>query len=465
MKAPKQLLSTSAALCAFLSLAANNASAQNQYFNTVANGGTYSWDGLNWNASPASANTGPYTSSWAPGNFARFYNGAGDNYTVTVNAAESMSGMFLNAGTGVTLNINDAGGGTGSLSVVANAAQVTQNGFSWLTQGFLTGGGTLNLNASIGGAGGVEEESGGGNINLYGANTFTGGFLATSSSTFIGFNNNASFGAATSQIGFDGTTFAIMNNTGSSSVNIANPVQAIGATGVNFIGNSVTMSGNWFLGGGSSAINLRNNGVAGTTVTLSGVLSGTSGNVTFSGANGGAFLLGAQNTYTGNTVIGSSGATAITVQAGVANAIAGNLVMAGGKFSAGGFNQTMGTLGMTASSTFSFGAPGNTTISFTGATPTWTAGAILNISDWQGNDVADGGTSTDTFRIGTSASGATAAELADIEVNGNAATLGGVTLDANGYLEVLPTPEPSTLAVGALGIGMIAFRVFKRRKA
>ncbi len=463
MKAIQKLLSTSAAFCTLLSLVANNATAQNQYFNTVTTGGTYSWDDPNWNASPASANTGPYTSSWVPGNFARFYNGAGDNYTVTVNAAESMAGMFLNAGSGVTLNINDAGGGTGSLSVVANTAQATQNGFSWLTQGFLTGGGTLNLNAPITGSGGVEEESGGGNINLYGANTFTGGFLATSSSTFIGFNNNASFGASTSQIGFDGTTFAIMNNTGSSSVNIANSVQTIGATGVNFIGNSVTMSGNWFLGGGSSAINLRNNGVAGTTVTLSGVLSGTSGNVTFSGANGGAFVLGGQNTYTGNTVIGSAGDTSITVQAGVANVIAGNLIMAGGKFSAGGFGQNMGTLGMTASSTIMFGATSGTAISSSGATPTWTAGAILNLGDWQGNDVADGGSSTDTFRIGTSVSGATAAQLADIEVNGNASTLGEVTLDANGYLEVVP--EPSTLAVGALGIGMIAFRVLKRRKA
>lgn len=320
-----------------------------------------------------------------------------------------------------------------------------------------------NLNAPIVGLGGVEEESGGGNINLYGVNTFTGGFLATSSSTFIGFNNNASFGAATSQIGFDGTTFAIMNNTGPSSVNIANPVQTIGNTGVNFIGNSVTMSGTWYLGGGSSAINLRNNGVAGTTVTLSGVLSGTSGNVTFSGANGAAFVLGAQNTYTGNTVIGSTGDTSITVQAGVGNAIAGNLVMAGGKYSAGGFNQTMGTLGLTASSTIMFGNLANTAISFTGATPTWTSGTILNISDWQGNDVADGGTSTDTFRIGTSASGATAAELASIEVNGNSATLGEVTLDANGFLEVVP--EPSTLALGALGVGIIAFRLRKRVKA
>ncbi len=461
MKAYKKLLTTSAAISALLALAANNAEAQNQYFTTVANAGTASWDDPNWNASPASGNTGPFTSNWTPGNFARFLNATGDNITVTVNAAESMSGMFLSSGAAATLNINDAGNGTGSLSVVADASQASQNGFSWLTQGFLTGGGTVNLNAAITGPGGVEEESGGGNLNLLGVNTFTGGFLATSSSTFIGFNNNASFGDVSSQIGFDGTTFAIMNNTGSSSVNIANAVQTIGTTGVNFIGNSVTMSGNWFLGGGTSAINIRNNGAATTVVTLSGVLSGTSGSVTFSGANGGKIVLGAQNTYTGNTVVGSSGDTAITLQAGVANAIAGNLVMSGGTFSAGGFNQSMGTLGLTANSTILFGSPALTTISFTGATATWTAGMHLNIGDWSGNDIADGGTSTDIFHLGT----ATAAQLAAIEVDGNASTLGEVTLDANGNLEVTAAPEPSTLAVGALGLGMIAFRAIKRRKA
>ena len=454
-KTYSQRIKASALLCFLAGAAAMSAKAQNQYFNTVANGGTYSWEDPNWNANPASGNTGPYTSTWVAGNFARFYNGAGDNFTVNVNAAESMAGMFLNAGSGATLNLNN--GGSGSLSIVANTAQASQNGFSWLTQGFLTGGGTVNINAALIGSGGVEEESGGGNINLYGNNSFTGGFLATSSSTFIGFNNANSFGGATSQIGFDGTTFTIMNNTGASGLVIANPMQFIGAGGVNWIGNSVNMNGTFYLGGGSSAINLRNNGAAGTVVNFAGVISGTSGNVTYSGANGGIITLSAQNTYTGTTVVGVTGDTSITVQAGVANAILGGLTMGGGAFSAGGKNQSMGALGMTASSIIMFGSAANTTISFSGAAPTFTASTVLNVSDWQGNDVADGGTSTDIFHLGT----ATTAELADIEVNGNAGTLGEVFLDGSGNLEVVP--EPSTLALGALG-GLGMLWMVKRRK-
>lgn len=454
-------------LCLLFAILTNSAKAQTQYFEPVATGQTYSWDQALWSANGA-ANASPYTSSWVAGNFARFYNGTGDTYTVTVNAAESMDGIYLDSGSATTLSINDAGNNTGSLSVVANTSQATQNGFSWLTQAFLTGGGTLNLNAPITGSGGVEEESGGGNINLYGNNSFTGGFLATSSSTFIGFNNNNSFGAG--QIGFDGTTFAIMNNTGPTSVNIANNVQTIGATGVDFIGNSSTFSGNWYLGGGSSAINIRNNGAAGSTVTLGSAttgLSGTSGAVTFSGANGGVVVLAGQNTYTGSTVVGSSGDTAITLQMAIANGIntSSSLVMAGGTFNAGGFNQANnGTLGLTASSTLDFGATSGTALSFANSSGVaWTTGKVLNLADWQGNSIADGGTSTDTLEIGTGSGGLTSAQLAEIEFNGNAATLGTAVLDSNGYIEEVPAvPEPSTLVLGVLG-GLGVIQTLRRK--
>ena len=121
--------------------------AETQYLmsTTVANGGSYSWDDPNWNANPASGSTGPYTPRlvYPRGSFARFYNGAGDNYTVTVNAAESMAGMFLNAGSGTTLTIEQCR--KRLLEHRRKYCQASQNGFSWLTQGFLTGGGTVNL--------------------------------------------------------------------------------------------------------------------------------------------------------------------------------------------------------------------------------------------------------------------------------------------------------------------------------
>lgn len=449
----KSFKSLSTALCLSSTVMVGHyAQGQSQYFtSSTVNGGTYSWDDANWSVSGGTS-SGPFASDWTPGDFARFYGvGSGNAITVTVNASESMAGMYLDSGT-ATLNINDAGNGTGALDVTAGTA-VTQNGYSWLPQGFLTGGGTVNINAAITGSGGVEEESGGGNLNLYGNNTFTGGFLATSSSTFIGFNNNNSFGnAASSQIGFDGTTFAIMNNTGSSSVNIANNVQTIGTTGVNFIGNSVTMSGNWYLGGGSSAINIRNNGVSGTKVTLSGVLSATSGNVTFSGANGGKILLSGHNTYTGKTVVGVSGDTIMTLQFGIANAIADStgVILAGGTLDMGGFNQTVnGALAISAGSTISYEA-GIASLTFANsASQTWSG--ALNLVDW---------TSADQIYFGTDDTGLTAAQLQDIEVNG---TSENFILSADGLLE--ETPEPSTVSLGALaGFAGLVVCIRRRRQ-
>ncbi len=261
----------SAALCLLCILAVKKAKAQSLYFESVANAGTYSWDGSSvW----GTVSGGPYNQGWTSGDFARLNNGAGDTYTVTENATEVITGLYDdNTGTANNLILQDAGSGTGFLSVSPNTSQASQNGFSWLTQGFLTAANVVTVDTPITGSGGVEEESGGGHLQMYGNNSFTGGYLVTSSSTFNDYNNNNSFGAITSQIGFDGTTFSIMNNTGPSTVNIANPLQTIGASGINFIGNSATFSGNWYLGGGSTVNNIRNNGV-GTTLTLSGVLSG-----------------------------------------------------------------------------------------------------------------------------------------------------------------------------------------------
>jgi len=372
--------------------------------------------------------------------------------------------MYLNAGSGVTLNVNDAGANLGSLSVVANTAQATQNGFSWLTQGFLTGGGTLNLNAPIGGAGGVEEESGGGNINLYGVNTFTGGFLATSSSTFIGFNNNASFGALTSQIGFDGTTFAIMNNTGPTTVNIANPVQTIGNSGINFIGNSVTMSGSWYLGGGSSAINIRNNGASNSVVNISGAMSATTGAVTFSGANGGTIRLSGANTYSGQTVVGVAGDTNFRLTLGASNTLASSsrIVMAGGRLDPGGFHHVMSstTLGLTASSTIDF-TSGQAEMDFANSSAvSWTPSLTLNLISTTGGNW---NTSGDALEFGTDATGLTAAQLAEIEFNGT--DLGDAALTPQGFLidTAQVVPEPSTAALGVLGILGMAWRLRSRK--
>lgn len=438
-------------LSALLALLANKASAADtQYFGGsggIVNGGSYSWDDLDWSALNGSS-AGPFNSPWlgtgdANGDFARFYGGAGDTYTVTTGSDEQMAGMYLNAGSGVNLIVNDDGSGNGTLDVQVGALQATgPSGFAYKTQGFLTGGGVLTINENISGAGGVEEESGGGHLQLYGANTYTGGTLFISSSTFVDYNNNASFGAATSPIGYNGTTFSIMNNTGPSTVNLPNNVDIIGTVGVNFIGNSATESGNWSLG--VNNLNIRNNGV-GTTETLSGVLSGTGGSsktVNFSGANGGTILLSGQSTYNQATTLGISGDANVTLQLGVANAIASTskLTLVGGTLNPGGFAQAFsGTLGMTTSSKIDFSA-GSAAVSFANSSGNAWAGT-LNLINWSYGDL----------QFGSNPSGLTSAQLNDITFNG--ADQGLAALDSNGFLILLP--EPSTWALGLAGLGVL----------
>src|ERR1700761_5015053 len=79
-----------AGLCLSL-MTVDNAQATNLYFGStggITSGGTYSWDAANW----GNASTGPFTSTWTNGDFARLYSTA--NYTITVNADESMAGLF-----------------------------------------------------------------------------------------------------------------------------------------------------------------------------------------------------------------------------------------------------------------------------------------------------------------------------------------------------------------------------------
>ena len=95
MKKPtlNSLRFVSAGLSLSLALVAYNAQAQNQYFEPVSNGNTYSWDGANWTA-PAAANAAPYTYNWSSGDFARFYNGASDEALIKTPLPESAQRLY-----------------------------------------------------------------------------------------------------------------------------------------------------------------------------------------------------------------------------------------------------------------------------------------------------------------------------------------------------------------------------------
>src|ERR1035441_1574371 len=112
----KSLRFIPAALGLVFALVANNASAANLYFDVngatagygIVNGSSYSWDDPNWAAATGGTTA---TANWVAGSFGRFNGGvSGNAYMVTVNADESMAGLY-NTVAGVAMTINGAGAG------------------------------------------------------------------------------------------------------------------------------------------------------------------------------------------------------------------------------------------------------------------------------------------------------------------------------------------------------------------
>jgi fibronectin-binding autotransporter adhesin len=440
-------------LCLLAGLLAAN-SAMGQYFDVngatsgfgIANNGSYSWDANFWSTSSAGTVA---TTAWVPGTFARFYGGtSGQAYTVTVNNDESMAGLWQHT-SGVTVTINAAGSGDLNITTVGGPVQ-----------GFLLSG-PIIINAPIVGAGGLdpEFEATGGAISLFGNNSYSGGTALTSGSALVNFNNNNSFGSGAITVSEVSGSFAPLLSTGGSTITLANNfVNSTAGGGVNFgsgANTPVVSTGTWSLG--ANSINIRNNGDSTAPLTLSGVISGTSAaGVIFSGNNGGKITLGATNTYIGSTTV-NFGSAAGTLQFGAANTIASstNLIMIAGALSLGGFNQNMSAtmLSLQAGS-------GTTAIDFAGANSLSFSNSSL--ASWTGTlDLADWIAGTTSLEFGTDATGLTGTQLADIEFDNNAATLGSAYLNAEGFV----VPEPSSMSLGMLGgLGGLAMLWNVRRR-
>ena len=429
-------------LCLAFALLAYNAKADG-YFDVngtaagygVVNGGSYSWDDPNWAA--ATGGTSP-TAAWVPGSFARFPGGAsGNSYTVTVNADESMAGLYETV-TGVHLIINAAGSGT--LDVATG------------DQGFLVSGSTSSvmINAPISGAGGVAPELSG-SLYLYGNNTYSGGTkIGYSGATLTYFNNSHSFGTGPIVNTYTAAgSYAALLSTGGSLITLPNDFQiTVSGNGFNFASGAntpVRSTGNWSLGANNLLV--RNNGDSTAPLTISGVISGTAG-ISLSANNGGAVILNGANTYSGTTTVGK-GTTAVTLKLGAANTIASSsqVIMAGGILDPAGFHHAMSstTLSLTANSTIDF-TSGAAELDFGNSSgAAWTSGMTLNLmstSPWNN--------SSDFLQIGTDATGLAAGQLAQIEFNG--ADLGAAGINAQGFIfDTAAVPEPSAVVLSLLG--------------
>lgn len=167
-----------------------------------------------------------------------------------------------------------------------------------------------------------------------------------------------------------------------------------------------TLAGNMSLG----TYNLNLSPSTSTILTIPGIVSGT-GSLNLNGA--GTTIFSGNNTYTGITTI-----TTGTLALGAANRIANasNLIFNGGTFNTAGFGETVGTLGLSESSTIALGAA-NHSLSFSNSNAVvWTGGKTLTITGWTGT-AGTSGTAGKIF-IGSAATHLISTQLSQIRFTG-----------------------------------------------
>ncbi|MGC4033449.1 MAG: autotransporter-associated beta strand repeat-containing protein [Tepidisphaeraceae bacterium] len=216
---------------------------------------------------------------------------------------------------------------------------------------------------------------------------------------------NSTLANAFSIRGRAGTSVAIQNVSGN---NTLSGVLSLVVGGNNNIFQSdsgtLTLSGTVTNAGGMRRI-LTLQG-AGNGNISGGIDNGT-GSIAITKTGTGTWTLGGSNTYTGDTTV-TAGTLALGNNERLANTA--NLVLNGGTFATAGFSETLGTLGLTNTSTMDLGS-GFSRVTFSGA-GTLTTGKTLTVTNWTAG--------ADHVFVGTSAV-LTAAQLAQINFAGVAA--------------------------------------------
>jgi autotransporter-associated beta strand protein len=306
-------------------------------------------------------------------------------------------------------------------------------------------------------------------LTLSGANTYTGATIV----------NGGTLQAGVATVGTTSGAFGV-----NSAVTLANNSGAtLALNGFNNTIGSLTgggaTGGNVTLGSATLTVGSDNTSPA----AYSGVISGTGG-LTKSGS--GTLTLSGANTYSGVTTINAgtlkldnagtttarlANTTNITVNAGGTLLLASSsgsstdrindaatMTLNGGTFNTGGLKEGstgtagVGALTLQANSIIDLGVASTTSILHFAASnlAAWTAAKTLTIHDWNGS-LSGGG--AEELLFGTSSSGLTASQIAEIQFL-NPSGLGpgtwGAKILATG--EIVPVPEPSTWAGGVLAV-------------
>jgi len=374
----------------------------------------------------------------------------GANITLSATAATGAANRINLVGTtptvGVNTNILGSGVGyTGYVSTTTGATitgNITNNSSAAILELGATSGNTLSVSGNISGSstGGLVfaagTSGGAGTITLSGTNSYSGPTIFNSASSgIIKLGSTSAFPSTT-----DVTMAYSSSNGGVLDLNGFNQTIASLTNGV---------------GGGS----IKNTGSSDATLTINGststsfglvIADGTTNKTALTKAGTSTLTLSGANTYTGGTTI-----TGGTLALGTTNVLAdaGAITLNGGTFSTGattGFNETVGTLNLSANSTIALGT-GVHSLSFAASnTVSWTAATTLTITGWSGS-VNTSGTAGKIF-VGANASGLTSTQLAQITFTGFTA---GATILSTG--EIVPlctlptvtfTSAPTTACTG-----------------
>jgi autotransporter-associated beta strand protein len=312
-----------------------------------------------------------------------------------------------------------------------------------------------------------------GHITLTGAGT--GALVLTGNNTYTG---GTTISAGTIQIN---SATSLGNQSGTATI----------GNGIVQATANITTTRNFQLSNANSRISVD----AGRTFTISGLLSdgATAGTLNKIGA-GNLTLTGSPNTFTGGVNVNAGTLTAavgslvniggtITVNNGGTLMMSGNgrhiganttVALNGGTFATCGFSEpnggpsgqatsAIGPLTLTATSTIDFGSTNNSILEFAGLGP-HTAGAILQITNWDGTPFTGGGGDRLLF-AGLATNFALAYLPTEVSFNG-VSGYGLVQFDigSDPYYEVVAIPEPTTWIAGALALGAMAFSRQRRRR-
>ncbi|WP_162126242.1 Ig-like domain-containing protein [Flavobacterium phycosphaerae] len=396
---------------------------------------------------------------------------------ITVGAeALSINNTGVSAG-GSLRNISGNNTWGGTVTLVTNAARInSDSGTLTLSAGNAVT--ATNINLTLGGVGNIDvsgtittgsgtlTKDGSGTATLSGTNTYTG--ATTISVGVLNIQNNqgtgttaggvtvASGAALQVQGGITvGAEALTLNGSGISSDGALRSVGTGNLT--NTWGGTITLASTPVRINADSSSTLSMGAITGTNTSLflgglgnivvTGAITTGTGSMTDDGP--GSVTFSGSNTYTGATTI-AAGITSLGASNVFANS--SSLVLNGGTFKTGtatGFSDTMGTITLSANSTFALGGTAHTMTFSDSHLVSWT-GTTLTVNGWTGTGGASG--TAGKIVIGTTSAGLTTGQLAKFNFTGYAP--GAVQL-SNG--EVVPTPAPAitsaTTASSTYGAG------------